>query len=72
MIDQTENCHRPLGRSVPMITKVQGKEEKKDPDITTSGIVEHSRGSRLHHLTLCKKASNHHANLPLEMYSFTL
>ena len=22
--------------------------------------------------TLCKKASNHHANLPLEMYSFTL
>ena len=21
---------------------------------------------------LCKKASNHHANLPLEMYSFTL
>ena len=21
--------------------------------------------------TLCKKASNHHANLPLEMYSFT-
>ena len=23
-------------------------------------------------LTLCKKASNHHANLPLEMYSFTL
>ena len=24
------------------------------------------------HYTLCKKASNHHANLPLEMYSFTL
>ena len=24
------------------------------------------------HITLCKKASNHHANLPLEMYSFTL
>ena len=23
-------------------------------------------------LSLCKKASNHHANLPLEMYSFTL
>ena len=23
-------------------------------------------------VTLCKKASNHHANLPLEMYSFTL
>ena len=23
-------------------------------------------------LALCKKASNHHANLPLEMYSFTL
>ena len=23
-------------------------------------------------LTLCKKASNHHANLPLETYSFTL
>ena len=23
-------------------------------------------------LPLCKKASNHHANLPLEMYSFTL
>ena len=23
-------------------------------------------------LTLCKKASNHHANLPLEMYNFTL
>ena len=22
--------------------------------------------------TLCEKASNHHANLPLEMYSFTL
>ena len=22
--------------------------------------------------SLCKKASNHHANLPLEMYSFTL
>ena len=22
--------------------------------------------------TLCKKVSNHHANLPLEMYSFTL
>ena len=22
--------------------------------------------------TLCKKASNHNANLPLEMYSFTL
>ena len=21
---------------------------------------------------VCKKASNHHANLPLEMYSFTL
>ena len=21
---------------------------------------------------LCKKGSNHHANLPLEMYSFTL
>ena len=26
----------------------------------------------IHHATLCKKASNHHANLPLEMYSFTL
>ena len=25
-----------------------------------------------HKATLCKKASNHHANLPLEMYSFTL
>ena len=24
------------------------------------------------YMTLCKKASNHHANLPLEMYSFTL
>ena len=23
-------------------------------------------------VALCKKASNHHANLPLEMYSFTL
>ena len=23
-------------------------------------------------LSLCKKVSNHHANLPLEMYSFTL
>ena len=23
-------------------------------------------------ITLCKKASNHHANLPLEMYSVTL
>ena len=23
-------------------------------------------------ISLCKKASNHHANLPLEMYSFTL
>ena len=22
--------------------------------------------------SLCKKTSNHHANLPLEMYSFTL
>ena len=22
--------------------------------------------------SLCKKASNHHANLPLEMYSFTM
>ena len=26
----------------------------------------------MHVLSLCKKASNHHANLPLEMYSFTL
>ena len=27
---------------------------------------------KLYSFTLCKKASNHHANLPLEMYSFTL
>ena len=29
-------------------------------------------GNRVFDITLCKKASNHHANLPLEMYSFTL
>ena len=28
--------------------------------------------TKLAYSTLCKKASNHHANLPLEMYSFTL
>ena len=27
---------------------------------------------KIHKHSLCKKASNHHANLPLEMYSFTL
>ena len=34
-----------------------------------------STSSLYHHqglLSLCKKASDHHANLPLEMYSFTL
>ena len=29
-------------------------------------------GSETWPYSLCKKASNHHANLPLEMYSFTL
>ena len=34
---------------------------------------EHSGGVMTHcEDALCKKASNHHANLPLEMYSFTL
>ena len=33
----------------------------------------YGRNSRsLQIISLCKKASNHHANLPLEMYSFTL
>ena len=31
-----------------------------------------SYGTLAYIYTLCKKASNHHANLPLKMYSFTL
>ena len=30
------------------------------------------RGEVISPLKHCKKASNHHANLPLKMYSFTL
>ena len=37
---------------------------------TVFGICCENENPRKH--TLCKKASNHHANLPLEMYSFTL
>ena len=35
-------------------------------------MVHQENQYKFYNHTLCKKASNHHANLPLEMYSFTL
>ena len=41
--------------------------------ISFASFINYTRRSFLiSFITLCKKPSNHHANLPLEMYSFTL
>ena len=47
---------------------------RKAVDVHQLAIELHTSGKVIVFLchTLCKKASNHHANLPLEMYSFTL
>ena len=41
-------------------------------DLSSYELISQPHHQKIFDVTLCKKASNHHANLPLEMYSFTL
>ena len=57
-----------LSGPVVAVPALKGEEKNK----TCRKAANPHSGEVFGDLTLCKKASSHHANLPLEMYSFTL